>query len=180
MSEKKLFKITIENIVDEQKYVIEYLANKNMRFPDIAMPNLTGKQKMCLTYVLDGEEQPLEVYDNEKVNATLNQLIDNGVIGKIQTEYVIPKITYQDITEYLLLGSEKITKEYLYDKNRGVWSDYGNRRIEIEFSDVKCFTGKASARINLKRINGEDSTTQNFVSDYFDVNMQQKNVIIRR
>ena len=178
MSEKKLFKITIENIVDEQKYVIEYLANKNMRFPDIAMPNLTGKQKMCLTYVLDGEEQPLEVYDNEKVNATLNQLIDNGVIGKIQTEYVIPKITYQDITEYLLLGSEKITKEYLYDKNRGVWSDYGNRRIEIEFSDVKCFTGKASARINLKRINGEDSTTQNFVSDYFDVNMQQKNVII--
>lgn len=31
MSEKKLFKITIENIVDEQKYVIEYLANKNMR-----------------------------------------------------------------------------------------------------------------------------------------------------
>ena len=43
MSEKKLFKITIENIVDEQKYVIEYLANKNMRFPDIAMPNLTGK-----------------------------------------------------------------------------------------------------------------------------------------
>ena len=178
MSEKKLFKITIENIVDEQKYVIEYLANKNMRFPDIAMPNLTGKQKMCLTYVLDGEEQPLEVYDNEKVNATLNQLIDDGVIGKIQTEYVIPKITYQDITEYLLLGSEKITKEYLYDKNRGIWSDYGNRRIEIEFSDVKCFTGKASARINLKRINGEDSTTQNFVSDYFDVNMQQNNVII--
>ena len=47
MSEKKLFKITIENIVDEQKYVIEYLANKNMRFPDIAMPNLTGKKCLC-------------------------------------------------------------------------------------------------------------------------------------
>lgn len=178
MSERKISSIKIENELEEQWYTIEYLPDGKSHFPEIPVPSLKGDRVLYLTYTSDGEEQTPEVYRGEDVELKLDSLVQEGQIAKCAEKYEKPEIKYQDITEKMLLGSETITQEYLSDKNRGLWSNYGKRKIEVMFSNTKCFLGQVSVRINLKKINGEVYSKRNFATNYYDIDGEDNKVIV--
>ena len=173
----KLCKIEMKYV--KQNYSVEYLANNKGQFRVISFPQINDPKQLSLLYVDEDNNCKKDVYENEAADEVINKLAnDEGIIAK-GPEYIHPSVTYMDITENLLLGSEIITQEYLVEKNRGIWADYGTRKIKVQFSkEIESFNGLVSARINFYMVKGEEYKKQNFATDYFEIDRGKKEVVI--
>lgn len=171
---KRLQMIALENEEKDEKIRIEYHASARGSFVNIPNFPFIAKSKMVLKYV-DKEtgEESEEEYSNKASEDKLAQIFEDGKTAKSASSYKNPTISYEDITEQILLGSKSISQEYLVsrtDGNRGLWGNIGIRKWKIVFSNASFADDSPKdikVRIDFLNINGEKCKHQNFTTEWF-------------
>ena len=171
---KRLQMIALENEEKDEKIRIEYHASARGNFVNIPNFPFIAKSKMVLKYV-DKEtgEESEEEYSNKASEDKLAQIFEDGKTAKSASSYKNPTISYEDITEQILLGSKSISQEYLVsrtDGNRGLWGNIGIRKWKIVFSNASFADDSPKdikVRIDFLNINGEKCKHQNFTTEWF-------------
>ena len=101
----------------------------------------------------DNEEKmkDLENYIKEKVTEEdkkrIVELIRSAGIEEIEDE--VPELNFYDYTENYLFGYPIISKNFLEDKNQGIWAGFGTRKLKFEVNnleDIKNKLGNVSLR----------------------------------
>lgn len=182
---KRLQMIALENQKNDEKICIEYHANARGNFVNIPNFPFIEECKMTLKYV-DKEtgEESEEQYQGKDSEDKLEQMFNEGKAAKSSAVYENPTISYEDITENVLLGSKTIQKEYLVsrtDGKRGLWANIGIRKWKLFFENASFDDDnpkEINVRINFLNINGERCSHQNFTTEPVTLPNGEKEMII--
>lgn len=158
----KAMKIT--NVNGDNVIEIEIIPSKKGNWPSFSQLVFTGDTTLELI-----REDGVEEYKNAEFINVIDRMVDDGVFAKDEKVYNNPKITYEDVTEKLILGSKPIKMESLRSKEHGLWSMSGKRKFEISFDNIDCFLkdgiNETGIRIVFTTINGKKCEYREFVTD---------------
>ena len=156
-------RIVFTYVIGSERLQIELAANSRGRLPELVFNNYACIESMVCN---DREEQSIEIKDRREAEQRINDWINDGTIVQSSTAVAIPSISYADITEHIILGSEKISKENLESKEHGMWANYGIRKLEVsglpQLDDLpQLKNGKRYMQIKFKRINDDVCSAYN-------------------
>ena len=85
------------------------------------------------------DNENLSNYIKEKITQKDKERILD-IIRPLEIEEIdeeVPELNFFDYTENYLLGTSSISKNFLEDKEQGIWANFGIRKLKIEISNLE-------------------------------------------
>lgn len=165
MDKSIIRKMKITNVNGDNVIEIEIIPSKKGNWPSFSQLDFSGDVKLELF-----GEDAFEEYKGTDVIKVIDQMVEGGVFAKDEKVYKNPKVTYEDVTEKLILGSKPIKMESLKSQEHGLWAMSGIRKFEISFDNVDCFfkdgINETNIRIVFTTVNGKKCDYREFVTDF--------------
>ncbi len=157
-------RIVLKLLNNKDEMQIEFRANNKGSLPKFIYPKLSNIE--YIEYFCSNEERG-KIEDKNEIEKLINSWIDTGLLSVETNNFIIPKISYSDITEKCIIGSQEISQENLSSKEHGIWAKSGLRKILIR-NLPEIIEGKKYIYLNFKKINEEECNDDNLMMEKSD------------
>ena len=123
----------------------------------IKVPNINNLLPFCKSLTCSYNDDNSKTFnDKDEIKDFLVKAVDQGEIIECR-EYKEVKVSFEDITEQILLGSYPIKMDNLQSRDHGLYANIGKRKIKVQLDGEFPFETNDECRVKIS-LNGFDGT----------------------